>query len=256
MTDLPTSSEDNLSPRVDTPGISREDAYANPEHSAQLAGDQLSQPASPNTGSASLIHPEATAGTQHDVPHGSTEFAPFDIRDGRRRYEWESKYPTAAQKEIEGEKKYLFVLLYGIPVLMTLIWSRLIWGDMNLAPERYQVLARFSYAWLGGMLGGTVFDLKWLYHSIAKGMWHLDRQLWRTFTPHISGALAFGVILLIKSDIFKLFNQSTFNSSGPIVAVSFLVGYFSDSAIAKLTELADTLFGTTHKRNDDSNTHD
>jgi hypothetical protein len=33
-----------------------------------------------------------------------------------------------------------------------------------------------------------------------------------------------------------------------VVGLGFLVGYFSDSAIAKLTEIAETLFGTTRAK--------
>jgi hypothetical protein len=33
-----------------------------------------------------------------------------------------------------------------------------------------------------------------------------------------------------------------------VVGVAFLTGYFSDSAVAKLTEIADTLFGTTRSK--------
>ncbi len=177
----------------------------------------------------------------------STGFAPSDINDGRQRYEWESRYPLEALSEIKAERLYLFLLLYSIPTLMMLVWTKWIWGEMGLGQVRYQVFAKFAYAWLGGMLGGTLFDLKWLYHSVAKGMWHQDRHLWRIFTPHISGTLAFSFVLLISSNLLKIFDQNTFSSSMSVVAVSFLVGYFSDSAIAKLTELSETLFGTSRK---------
>jgi hypothetical protein len=33
-----------------------------------------------------------------------------------------------------------------------------------------------------------------------------------------------------------------------VVGVAFLTGYFSDSAVAKLTDIADTLFGTTRSK--------
>lgn len=180
-------------------------------------------------------------------PTASAGFAPSDINDGRERYDWESRYPLTALNAIRTERWILFVLLYGIPLLMVLIWSGWIWGDLGLGPTRYSLLARFCYAWLGGMLGGTLFDLKWLYHSVAKGMWHQDRSLWRFFTPHISGALAFSFVALISSNLLRIFDQTTFTSSISVVSVSFLVGYFSDSAIAKLTEIAETLFGTTKK---------
>jgi hypothetical protein len=180
----------------------------------------------------------------------STGFAPSDINDGRERYQWKSKYEPVANQQIDKEKWYLFILLYVIPGLMFLTWSDLLRLSLWFGAAKYALLARLAYAWLGGMLGGTLFDLKWLYHSVAKGMWHQDRALWRFFTPHISGALAFSVVLLISSNRLKIFDQTTFTSPTAVVAVSFLVGYFSDSAIAKLTEVAETLFGTTRKARD------
>ena len=177
----------------------------------------------------------------------STGFAPADFNDGRERWDWQTKYPPDALKIIKREWIYLLILLYTTPFLMLLIWSKWIWGNLGLGQERYSLLARFSYAWLGGMLGGILFDVKWLYHSVAKGLWHRDRSLWRIFTPHISGALAFSLVLLISSNLLKAFDQAAFGSSVSVVAVSFLVGYFSDSAVAKLTELSETLFGTTRK---------
>lgn len=107
-----------------------------------------------------------------------------------------------------------------------------------------QVLVKYSFSWLGGTLGGTLFAIKWLYHSVAKWKWNEDRKLWRYFTPPISGALAFIVVLLISSGVLKIFDQNAMRSPSLSLAIGFMVGYFSDSAIAKLSEVAQTLFGT------------
>jgi hypothetical protein len=197
----------------------------------------------------SSVAPKVTKRTPSDRRKTTvvTGFGSSDANDGREKYDWETRYPDTALKAIRKERRILFFLLYAIPVLMVLIWSKWIWGELGLGQARYSILARFSYAWLGGMLGGTLFDLKWLYHSVAKGLWHQDRALWRFFTPHISGALAFSFVLLISSNLLRIFDQTTFTSSMSVAAVSFLVGYFSDSAIAKLAEIAETLFGTTRK---------
>jgi hypothetical protein len=89
----------------------------------------------------------------------------------------------------------------------------------------------------------VLFTIKWLYHSVAKGGWHIERRLWRVFTPHVSGALACMVVVLISGGIFPVLNAHSVDSLGGVVGISFLVGYFSDHAIAKLTEVAETLFG-------------
>ena len=101
---------------------------------------------------------------------------------------------------------------------------------------------------MGGTLGGTLFAIKWLYHVVARELWNMDRRLWRLFTPHISGGLAFAVTVLISSGIMRIFDAHATASHSVVVAVAFLVGYFSDSAVAKLTDIADTLFGTTRSK--------
>jgi len=124
-------------------------------------------------------------------------------------------------------------------------WPNLL---LKLSEERYATLALYGYAWLGGSLGGTLFDLKWLYHSVAKGVWHVERRLWRILIPHISGGYAFAVIVLISSGIFRIFDAATLSRPSVVVGIGFLVGYFSDSAIGKLNEIANTLFGSGGKR--------
>ncbi len=71
----------------------------------------------------------------------------------------------------------------------------------------------------------------------------MDRRLWRFFTPHISGGLAFAVVALISSGLVRVFDPHAIESSALVLGVAFLVGYFSDSTAAKLAEIADTIFG-------------
>ena len=94
---------------------------------------------------------------------------------------------------------------------------------------------------MGGSLGGTLFTIKWLYHVVARELWNLDQRLWRLFTPHISGGLAFAVIALVSSGMMKIFDVKATHSPSVVVGMAFLVGYFSDNAVAKLTEIAATL---------------
>jgi hypothetical protein len=109
-------------------------------------------------------------------------------------------------------------------------------------------VARYGLAWIGGMLGGTLFAIKWLYHVVARELWNLDRRLWRLFTPHISGGLAFAVVALVSSGMMKIFDARAMHTPSVVVGMAFLVGYFSDNAVAKLTEIADTLFGTSRSK--------
>lgn len=173
-----------------------------------------------------------------------SDFAPANFTDGRQRLDWQSRYTDqVARRGILCEACYLAVLFFGAPLLVVLLWLECPKYWFNIANERYQVLFLYSLAWIGGMFGGTMFGIKWLYHSVAKQTWHLDRRLWRVFTPHISAGLASVVVALIASGLLQVFDRHALRSNSLVFGLAFLVGYFSDNAIAKLAEIASTIFG-------------
>ena len=174
----------------------------------------------------------------------SSVFGQADPTDGRELYDWKSKYDDPARKEMWIEAIYLGCLLVILPLLMILLWLEWPKGLLHLSDEKYRPFAKYAFAWIAGTLSGVLFDMKWLYHTIARGLWNVDRRFWRLFTPHISGALSFFVLALVASGTLRIFDTKATDSYPLIVGLGFLVGYFSDSAIAKLTELAETLFGT------------
>lgn len=178
------------------------------------------------------------------------DFAPADYTDGRKPLQWETKYPPAARKKITLEAIYVA----GIFILCSVaVFVLLFEGDSILSSNSQpQKLLSHLYGWLGGTIGGTLFSIKWLYHSVAKLLWHEDRRLWRVFIPHISGAVAFFTILLIGSGILQIFNPDLVKNPTGVLGFAFLIGYFSDKALAKLAETADTLFGVTKKEPDPS----
>ncbi len=191
--------------------------------------------------------------------NNSSAFGQADPTDGRKPFEWLSKYtdPIAIRKQ-RWEAIYLATLLFLMPLLMVVLWLEFPKYWFHLSDEKYAPLLKYGFAWAAGTLGGVLFDLKWLYHTVARGLWHLDRRLWRVCTPHISGGLSFFVLALISSGALRIFDSKATNSPALIVGLGFLVGYFSDSAIAKLTEVAETLFGTTRskeKHRDQENLH-
>lgn len=183
-------------------------------------------------------------------------FAPDDRTDGRAPLDWEPKYPPEARREIRKEALYLGGLLAFIPFAMLVFWLGYPNRWLNLTADTYGSVVKYILAWLGGTLGGTLYDIKWLYHTVARRIWHLDRRLWRLFTPHISGGLAFAMIAVISSGILRVFDTQATQSRSLVVAVAFLVGYFSDTAVAKLSEIAETIFGAsraTEKHKEDEN---
>jgi hypothetical protein len=172
-------------------------------------------------------------------------FGQADPTDNRALYDWKSKYDDPiAKKEIRREAIYLGVLLFGFPAVMAVFWLGYPKHLFHLTDEQYRPLVKYAFAWASGSLGGVLFDIKWLYHVVGRGLWHLDRRLWRIFTPHISGGLSFFFLALVASGGLRIFDGRATDSLSLVMGLGFLVGYFSDSAFAKLTEVAETLFGT------------
>ena len=172
-------------------------------------------------------------------------FGQADPTDNRDLYDWKSRYDDPiARKEIRREAIYLGLLLVGLPVVMALFWLGYPKQILHATDAQYRPVVKYVFAWGSGSLGGVLFDVKWLYHVVGRGLWHLDRRLWRIFTPHISGGLSFFFLALVSSGGLRIFDGRATDSLSLVMGTGFLVGYFSDSAFAKLTEVAETLFGT------------
>jgi hypothetical protein len=172
------------------------------------------------------------------------DFAPADLSDGREAADWKSRYSDPiAQRAIASEAVYLAALFFTVTMLVFIIMSGAPAVWLSLPTDRFTIFEKYTYAWLGGVFGGTLFDIKWLYHSVAKHMWNADRRLWRLFTPHLSGGLSFAVILLISSGILRIFDIAAMDQPLVSLSLGFLIGYFSDNATAKLAQIAELLFG-------------
>jgi len=180
------------------------------------------------------------------VTQADDAFAPWDPTDGGRSlFEWESRYGPSARKGIAIEALYVIVMLIASAVLIFLVWLGTPRGWLRLDPERYVVLSRFAYAGLGGVFGASLIDLKWLYHFVARGRWHLDRRLWRLCVPLIGGGLAVTFFTLVRAGGYGMIQPRITDSGYWVLALGILVGLFSDSALAKLAEVAEALFGGT-----------
>jgi hypothetical protein len=173
-------------------------------------------------------------------------FAPRDLTDGRAIGDFRTRYTArAARWGIGIEAAYLAAVFVAVPVLLTLIYVRVY--SFGLGSDQFAVVSRYSYAWLGGTLGGTLFSIKWLYHTVAHGSWNEDRRLWRLFTPHVSAGLAFAVAVLLDSHVLTILDSRVIGDARTVIGVSFLVGYFSDSAIARLADVAKNIFGSSKR---------
>jgi hypothetical protein len=207
---------------------------------------------SPNIHQTTL-EPEITASTSSikDVDsssrHSSVEYSgDLDEHlndDDRNKWEWKSRGDHKAIINIRVDACYV-----GAVFLLTLIGILLTWRGtiFELVAEGCKSCVRtrfdqFAFFFLGGMLGGTLFGIKYLYKVVARGRWHLDRRLWRIFSPFISGGLALAIGTLVDSGIFGLTVKNPSPSS--FLSLGFISGYFADNALAKMQEIAETIFG-------------
>lgn len=175
-------------------------------------------------------------------------FAPAEPTDGRKLGDWQTRYSDpVAKRGIRKEALYLGFWLAFTLIGLVLIVLGMPQQWLGLSEEFLHYFNLSVGAWLAGTLGGTLCAIKWLYHTVARNIWNIDRRLWRIFTPHISGALSFVVIFVVSSGLFGFFNPSAVDNLSFVIALGFLTGYVSDKAAGKLVEIATSIFGKTEK---------
>ncbi len=164
--------------------------------------------------------------------------------DERSNGDWQSRYPKRAQWHIRFDAFYVAAVLALTLVAVLLTWrgslfSMLADGCTTCSKETFN---RYAFFYLGGQLGGTLFGVKYLYNVVARGWWNVDRRLWRVFSPFLSAGLALAVGALIDSGVLGLTLKATTGSA--YFSMGFVAGYFADSALRKMKEIADTVFGS------------
>jgi hypothetical protein len=164
--------------------------------------------------------------------------------DERQRFNWKSRYPQEARKQIKWEAAYVLFVFFLSGVGIFLTWRGDIAGVLANGCARCDAatLDRYAVLSFSGVLGGSLFGLKYLYKVVARGWWNEDRQLWRLFSPLLAGGMAFAVGALAHAGVFG-FSVGDNQSGASLVSLGFIAGYFADSASRKLQEIADTLFG-------------
>lgn len=184
---------------------------------------------------------KATEGSLIESPTQANPSATIGLLDGRSTYEWKSRYPKEARRAYYIEGGYVLTMLFVSMISIYFTWRGIIadWLAINDAAE-IETLKKYSLYLAGGAIGGTVFGMKFLYRAVAKGWWNEDRRLWRVLSPWLSVGVAFAVGALIEAGFLSVKGPSKLST---ILGVGFLVGYFTDSALAKMQEIADVLFG-------------
>jgi hypothetical protein len=173
-----------------------------------------------------------------------------DLSDNRKPGDWVSRYSWKAWVQIITELFYLLLLLFiGLLVISDAVVSS------NLNPIAEQVrssllglsvpaaIAKWIGLAIAGMIGGIVYDLKWLYHSVAYNIWNRDRCLWRVCVPIISSMVSLFTGFLFASGLVPL-KDELFNNVYALLGFGFVFGYFSDSVLAALQNFARRSLGT------------
>lgn len=160
--------------------------------------------------------------------------------DGRMVGQWESRYVNdpKARKIQKIEAIYLALLICSSLLLLVLNYNGFLSSFFYVPDEKEFAFSRIVTCTICGLFGGTVFDIKWFYRSIARGFWNKDRIYWRIFSPIISLAFAFCLGSILNENIITLGNGFS------AATIGFLAGYFSDEAAGKMAEVAKVLFNT------------
>jgi hypothetical protein len=165
--------------------------------------------------------------------------------DQRNKYDWKSRWCEDSRKLIKHEAIVIGSFFFMALILLWATWNGILFKILSLGCYSsgcsVQGFDQFSYIFVGGLFGGTIYGLKYLYKVVARGYWHLDRRLWRIFSPWLSAGVALAFGALFDSGIIGL--SYTTDSPSGYFSIGFVTGYFADRAIAKLQEVAETMFG-------------
>jgi hypothetical protein len=193
------------------------------------------------------------ADTSNGAPPMAVPGKTTDYTDGRAPYDWKSKFPAEARKYIHFEAVILAIALL---IFVCLASVALVFSDSphpvvisTLGPNvSANIDPRMVVLFFCGGVGGTTFSIKWLIHSVAKGNWHLDRQLWRLFVPIVGGVYACAVLTLLDSGMILGRAGDVSRGIASSASMAFLIGYFSDGVSGLLTNIANAVFGTIREK--------
>lgn len=188
---------------------------------------------------------------------GSSDFLisanspPAALSDGRKPGEIRTRFDAFAWTQIAFELVYLAIWLcvcawilinigYHVASPAAAAASPL---PFNLQFPRDRTFLIWISLATSGCVGGTAFALKWLYHSVAKDMWNVDRLVWRLVVPGLSGVFAVFVAFMVAAGIVPFLSTRAFDHFYRVLGTGFFLGYFSDNVLAKLQRLANQWFG-------------
>ena len=178
-----------------------------------------------------------------------TDEGDTELSDGRMPWDWESRYPNNAQRQVKCEAIGL-----GIALVITLMLAGLFLGlngqhtSIDIRELNFRIQFQLLATFFTGCVGGVTFSIKWLVHAVAKGRWHQDRQYWRFMVPMVGGVYACVVLALWDIGLIPTQSSQGIKTIHMIAPMAFLVGYFSDGVSGLLSNIANAVFGTVKKK--------
>lgn len=149
-----------------------------------------------------------------------------------------------------AEAAYLIVVL-AVTSWFLFVVARILSGEapisvakIFLGPTPAREILLWVIVALTGACGGAVSSLKWLYHSVARQVWHRDRIIWRIVVPILAGTLAPFTGMMISSGLLPFLNNTTLNNAIVCAGYGFFVGLFADNLMGGLQRFAHQVFGT------------
>lgn len=190
------------------------------------------------------MNPSAIINADKKDLHAGPNAGTGDPTDGRKPYDWSSRYHPTARKEIRYESWYLIIIFICSFVASCFGCDN---SAIPLLSNEPLLVNKFILFASSGMLGGSVFGMKYFYRVVARGYWHQDRRIWRLMSPFMAMAVAFVIGAMIDASFITTTKPL---SNTAIISVGFLSGYFADDAIGKMYEIANVIFGKSSSTKD------
>jgi hypothetical protein len=159
---------------------------------------------------------------------------------------------------IESEQTYLGSLLtccistIGMMLILSCKIQKICLGYTQVNQNCLLTISAIV-VFVSAVAGGCVFLLRLLYLLLEDNRWDWWWHGWRIWTPWVSGTISvafYGLLLTTKLSTLQLKTyelELNYNNLAyyliVVICHGFIFGYFSDKALGKLKDLADSIFG-------------
>lgn len=199
----------------------------------------------------------------------STALLEEDPVDGRRRGDFESRYPAEVRQLYLREFKIHALIVFASCLTLAALGIVALFHHHEIAclgvlPKTAELFGRCksfaTFEWPGpqifrvivifvaGTAGAAVFVMRAITRAVYLQIWHKDRVLWRISFPAIGGLIAIVVFILNDSNVVAPFRKEVFTNLYFCVAYGFFVGYFADAIMRLASRIAGDLMENVRRR--------